>query len=136
MKAVTSFILFFCLHFNAYAQPKVDSTEFFRKVNDLQIKNYRPDKKEAGKDGSERIVIQIIKSGKRGKDGKSGKDGPTLNVAIASVVISNIELLQLIVTNVTASTVDTFYVNPAKGQIKIMANGGDGGDGGRGEDDK
>ena len=120
------------ISFNSFCKEHLTS---FSKANTVQIVSYKPPKAKAGKNGSERIVIlQIGKGPKAGKNGKTGKTGPNLKAVIYLMQSGDTNMLRMIVTEISNNNkLDTFYVNPRFGQIKLIADGGDGGFGGQGE---
>jgi hypothetical protein len=117
---------------NTFCQKPIPNLD---KSNTVQIISYKPGKAKAGKNGSERIVIiQLIKGPKSGNNGKEGKAGPKLKALISELKMADTNLLRMVVTQISGKkSIDTFYVNPRYGQIKLIADGGDGGNGGQGE---
>jgi hypothetical protein len=112
-----------------------DSALFIKKIDDVQIASYKPGKAKTGKDGNGRFNLSsflgVMQPGKTGKEGKPGLD---VKVNMAAVNFDNRQILRLTVTASNSSKATVFYVDPAKGQLKIIADGGDGGDGGTGQD--
>jgi len=120
--------------FNVIAQVQIsDEHPSFKMRNSFQYASYKPPKAKNGKDGSERLfVIQLIKGPKSGKAGKDGFNAPDLNVFISALQSGDSTLLQIQIFRPN-KIVDTFYLNPRLGELKIAADGGDGGLGGKGE---
>jgi hypothetical protein len=130
-------IVFLNLIQNLYSQNLIkDSALLFKNANELQFANYKPENAKTGKNGDERFVFQILKSAKSGGDGKKGKNGVILKVNVEKGIFFKREIYIISILNTTNGKSDTFYINPQKGQLKIIADGGNGGYGGRGENDK
>lgn len=126
--------LFILIHLSAFSQKKAkviypDSLTLYKKANDLQFANYIP---KNGKDGKDNIslLLEILSLGSLSSDGKNGKAGPNLKVMVSRVQLFNEAYLALRILKPKTHLTDTFYVNPYKGQIKILADGSDGGMGG------
>jgi hypothetical protein len=112
-----------------------NTNDLYQNVNTIQILNYKPEKAKNGKDGKDRIfVLQIFKGPKAGKDGKDGKKGEDLNIFISKKMIADLFILKVEIHFVNqAGRIDSVFVNPRYGQLKIIADGGDGGTGGKAE---
>ena len=109
--------------------PVTDSASFLRKVNDVQIANYTPKNGKEGKDVD--FVVELLSLGTLNRQGRNGKDGPDLKVMISLANIYHTPVLLVTIPNPYTLQADSFYVNPQKGQIKIIADGSNGGKGGR-----
>ncbi len=118
----------------AFSQKKPiypDSLTLYQKANAFQAINYTPKNGKAGKDVG--FLVEAISLGALNKNGKDGQDGPQLKVMVSKVALFEQQYLQLSILNPANNLTDTFYVNPDKGQIKIIADGSDGGTEGESE---
>ena len=125
--AVTAISVLF-IGITAFSQKKTvypDSLTLYKKANDFQFINYTPKKGKDGKDVG--LLVEAISMGALNRNGRDGKDGPDLKIRISKVVLFEQEYLQLRILSSITNLTDTFYVNPYKGQIKIVADGSDGG---------
>jgi len=104
------------------------------KTDGVQIVNYKPEAAKSGKDGDNRwVLIKLFRMANSGRDGSNGKAGAAVRVNIAAIPAEgNNIVLQIISTTNTKAQKDTFFVDPQKGQIKFIADGGNGGSGGAG----
>lgn len=128
--AIMGLIMAACYHLPAQGRYLFsDSAAFFKKVNDVQIVDYTPKNGKDGKDVD--FMVELITLGVLNKNGKKGNDGPDLKVMVATTKLYNRQLLLLTILNPGTQLTDSFYVNPEKGQIKIIADGANGGAGGR-----
>ncbi|MGG9962758.1 hypothetical protein [Ferruginibacter sp. SUN106] len=104
------------------------------KTDGVQIADYKPEAAKSGKDGDHRwVLIKLFRMANSGKDGSDGKAGASVRINIAAIPAEgNNVVLQIVSTTNTKSSKDTFFVDPQKGQIKFIADGGNGGSGGAG----
>jgi hypothetical protein len=125
---VISAVLMLFVSITAFSQKKPiypDSLTLYKKANDLQFANYTPKNGRDGKDVG--VLLEAVSLGSLNRNGKDGKNGPDLKVMISKVALFEQQYLQLSVLNPVTNLPDTFYVNPYKGQIKIITDGSDGG---------
>jgi hypothetical protein len=118
----------------AFSQKKPiypDSLTLYQKANAFQFVNYTPKNGKDGKDVG--LLVEAVSLGALNKNGKDGKDGPALKIMTGKIALFEQQYLQLIILNPLTNLADTFYVNPYKGQIKIVADGSDGGTEGKSE---
>ncbi|GAB2811668.1 hypothetical protein [Ferruginibacter profundus] len=104
------------------------------KTGGVQIVNYKPEAAKNGKDGDHRwVLIRLFRMANSGRDGSEGKAGAAVRINIAAIPAeANNVVLQIIAAANTRAQKDTFYLDPQKGQIKFIADGGNGGSGGAG----
>jgi len=103
-----------------------DSLTLYKKADDLQFAIYTPKNGKKGKNVSQ--FAELITMGGLSRNGKDGRDAPNLTVMVSAVQLFEQKYLQLRILNVTTNLTDTLYVNPYKGQVKIIADGSDGGE--------
>jgi hypothetical protein len=102
-----------------------DSLTIYKKADDLQFANYTPKSGKKGKDVSQ--LAELITMGGLSRNGKDGRDGANLTIRVSAVQLFEQKYLQLRILDSATSLTDTLYVNPYKGQVKIIADGSDGG---------
>lgn len=102
-----------------------DSLTLYKKADDLQFANYTPKSGRKGKDVSQ--LAELITMGGLSRDGKDGRNGTNLTVRVSAVQLFGQQYLQLRILDSATRLTDTIYVNPYKGQVKIIADGSDGG---------
>lgn len=102
-----------------------DSAALFAIAGDVQLANYTP---KPGKDGKDVVFLfELLSLGTLNRNGKDGRNGPELTVQVRAMPLFGRQLLQISIPVPDGSHTDQFYVDPAKGQLKIFADGSDGG---------
>lgn len=127
-------VVFFILPFVSQAQKNIsdaekdlvkDSVALLAKADSVQLANYTPKPGKNGKDVD--FLFELLSLGALNRNGKDGSNGPELTVQVRAVHLFGLQLLQVSIPVPGSSNTDQFYVNPAKGQLKIFADGSDGG---------
>lgn len=135
MKAL-SHLLFFLLPVAVQAQYDAgagkillqDSVALFEKTNSVQIANYTPKPGSEGRNVS--FLIELLSLGRLNRTGGDGSNGPDLTVQLKTVHLYGQQLIKLMITSTDSIRKGLFYINPVKGQLKIITDGSDGGQGG------
>lgn len=131
LKCLCILLLPFALQAQTASYTPPDSVAFFAKANSVQFADYTPKPGKAGKDVS--LVIEIATLGALSKQGKNGNDGPAITVYVKVLNINDQQLLLVSIPNPVTGLTDSFFVDPRKGQLKIIADGANGGAGGTSE---